>query len=554
MWITTNLNYFCKMSVNHYDYIVIGSGFGGSVAAMRLSEKGYKVLVIEKGKRWTSRDFPNSNWNVKKSLWVPWLCWFGILQLKFFKKVFVLSGIGLGGGSLVYANVHMTPEEDFFTDPSWARFGHWKDTLKPFYDRARFMLGSTLYEKEYVEDLAFKEVADEMGVGSSYRPVDAVGVYFGTSHEERDPYFNGLGPNRSPCKECAGCMVGCKHNAKNTLDKNYLWFAENLFGTKIQTEELVYRIEPVISGGYQLTTHSSTSWIKTKKHYTAKGIICSAGVLGTMQLLFDQKLKFGTMPGISDQLGSGILTNCEMISGVTASPHRLNHGLAISRIMKPDTNTFVELCKYPDHSGAMFKLAVMAAGEGSILMRIFKMFYAAITHPLDWIRSMLQWNVARHSIIFLVMQRLPGSLKMNAQMAWGRVRLSLGSTTGSQIPVFIKQGQEALLRYAKKVKGVPQNAATEVLFGMSTTAHLMGGCPMGKEVSEGVIGVNGQLLGYPDFYVLDASVIQANLGVNPSLTIVAWSEYVMDLIPVKDGFDMQSLERRINSQKEKPDS
>jgi cholesterol oxidase len=207
---------------NEYDYIVIGSGFGGSVSAMRLAEKGYSVLVIEKGKRWKETDFPKTDWNVPKYLWVPLLKWFGFQKLTFFKEVFVLSGVGVGGGSLVYANTHMMPKENFYTNKIWAHFKDWKTTLAPYFEKAKFMLGTTQYQKDNPEDLVLKEVAEEMGYGATYKSVDGVGVYLGAPNKPTDPYFNGLGPKRKGCTECAACMTGCRHGAKNTLDKNYL--------------------------------------------------------------------------------------------------------------------------------------------------------------------------------------------------------------------------------------------------------------------------------------------------------------------------------------------
>jgi cholesterol oxidase len=282
------------MAEEIYDYIVIGSGFGGSVSAMRLSEKGYSVLVIEKGKWWKAEDFPKSNWNLKKFLWVPALRWFGIMKLDFFKEVLVLSGAGVGGGSLVYANTHMVPKESFWTNPIWSNIKDWKTELAPFYEKAKFMLGSSKYLREFPEDKYLKQVADEMGRGDTYKAVDYVGVYFGDTQKEKDPYFNGLGPMRKGCTECAGCMVGCRENAKNTLDKNYLWFAQK-FGTKIIAETLVTKIENQ-NGEYQIHTESQTNSVnKNKQVFRSKGLVVSGGVLGTLKLLFEQKFIHKTL-------------------------------------------------------------------------------------------------------------------------------------------------------------------------------------------------------------------------------------------------------------------
>ncbi|HMP99417.1 MAG TPA: GMC family oxidoreductase N-terminal domain-containing protein, partial [Cyclobacteriaceae bacterium] len=313
-----------KGSDKDYDYIIIGSGFGGSVSAMRLAEKGYKVLVIEKGKRWEDKDFPKSNWNLKKYVWLPVLRCFGFLRLSFFNEVFILSGVGVGGGSLVYANTHMMPKDSFYQNEIWSHFKNWKEVLAPFYAKARFMLGSTKYEKENAEDLALKEVAEEMGAAHTYGKVDYVGVYLGDTKEERDPYFKGLGPKRKGCIECAGCMVGCRYNAKNTLNKNYLWLAENLFAAEVLAETRCTKIEHHADGTYTVHTESSTNFLrKTKKSFRTKGLVVSAGVLGTLELLLKQKLVYKTLTKLSDRLGDNLLTNSEMLSGVVAADRKL---------------------------------------------------------------------------------------------------------------------------------------------------------------------------------------------------------------------------------------
>lgn len=520
------------MTHDHFDYIVIGSGFGGSVSAMRLGEKGYSVLVIEKGRRWKQTDFPKSNWNIRKYLWVPSLRLFGFLKLNFYRKVFILSGVGVGGGSLVYANTHMMPPDAFFENPVWAKYKNWKQVLAPFYSTARFMLGSEKYNKENAEDVVLKEVAMEMGCGSTYGRVDHVGVYFGDSTKETDPYFKGLGPLRKGCIECAGCMVGCRHNAKNTLDKNYLWFAENVFNANVLPETVTTKIEPLDGGGYRVHTKSSTNlFSKDLRSFTCKGVIVSGGVLGTLDLLLRQKQIFKTLPELSDRLGDNLLTNSEMLSGVVAADRKLNNGVAISSVFNPDPNTHIELCKFPNKSGAMVRLGVMAAGEGNPLVRIGKSIFNALRHPIDFIRSVFQTDTARNSVIFLIMQSLPNAMKMKLRRGFFGHTLSFKNESNQKVPSYIPIGQDALNRYASKVKGVPYNAFTEVAFGMASTAHILGGCPMGKTREEGVVNEAFQVHGYKDLYILDGSVVPCNLGVNPSLTITALSEYAMSLVP-----------------------
>ena len=523
-----------------FDYIVIGSGFGGSVSAMRLSEKGYKVLVIEKGKRWRNEDYPKSNWNMAKYLWMPLVKCFGIQKLTFFKQVFIISGVGVGGGSLVYANTHMMPKESFYTNKIWADIKDWKSTLQPYYETAKYMLGSTKYDREYEEDRILKEVATDMGRGHTYGHVDYVGVYTGKPGVETDPYFKGLGPLRKGCTECAACMVGCRENAKNTLDKNYLWFAENMFGTQILAETLVTKVEH-INDEYLIHTESSTSWFsKNKKVYRSKGLVMSGGVLGTMDLLLKMKYETKTLD-LSDQLGRNILTNSEMLSGIVAADRKLNHGIAINSIFDPDENTHIELCKFPDGSGAMQKLGVMAASNGSAPVRTAKMIGNMITHPIQFLRTIFDSNIAKSSVIFLIMQELENSMSM----IWSGGKMKMQNESGQKVPSYIPIGQEALYRYAEKVNGVPQNAFSEIMFSLASTAHILGGCPMGKTKKEGVVDENFKVHGYENFYILDGSIMPCNLGVNPSLTITALSEYAMDQIHTHINSSTQTLSNRI---------
>lgn len=534
------------MENNQYDYIVIGSGFGGSVSAMRLAEKGYRVLIIEKGKRWTDRDFPNSNWKLKKYLWLPFLRWFGFLKLDFFKEVFVLSGVGVGGGSLVYANTHMMPPDAFFNNPVWSTLKDWRTVLAPYYEKARFMLGSERYEKENAEDVILKDVATDMKRAHTYSRVDSVGVYLGDPAKETDPYFKGLGPLRKGCIECAGCMVGCRYNAKNTLDKNYLWFAEKLFGATIIAETEVVKIAVHSDSTYRIETKASTPTGKSKNAtFTCNGVVVSGGVLGTLTLLLKQKYQYKTLPALSGKLGENVLTNSEMLSGVVAADRKLNHGLAISTVFNPDDHTHIELVKFPDKSGAMTRLAVTAAGNGRPIVRIIRMFGNMIAHPVDFLRSVFQKNVARNSVIFLIMQSLPNAMRMRLQKGLFGYRLAFCNDNTQKVPSYIPIGQEVLYRYAAKVKGVPQNAFSEVFFGLASTAHILGGCPIGRTIEEGVVNDRFEVFGYKNFYILDGSIVPCNLGVNPSLTITALSEYAMSLIPNKPGAPVKILDEHL---------
>jgi len=530
-----------------YDYIIIGSGFGGSVSAMRLAEKGYSVLVIEKGKHYSSEDFPKTNWNFKKFFWAPMLGWFGIQKITFFPQVMILSGVGVGGGSLVYANTHMVPPDEFFNNPTWSQFGDWKKTLFQFYEKARFMLGTVPNKSMNRADDILKEVADEMKRSSSHKNVD-VGVFFGDTDKESDPYFNGLGPFRKGCTECAGCMVGCKHNAKNTLDKNYLYFAQK-FKAEIIAERSAEKIN-FENGIYSVETVSSTSrFSKKKKIFYGKGLVIAGGVLGTMDLLLKQKHKYKTLSLLSEKLGENIRTNSEMLCGVTAPKEKLNHGIAISSVFNPDDHTHIEIVKYPDGSNAMKAFATIATGPGHPLLRMAKLFGNIVFHPLLFCKQIFAKNWAHRSVIFLVMQNIDSSMKMMYKR-FPFSRISLWNKKENQVPAYIGIGQETMMRYAKKINGLPQNAITEVIFNMSSTAHILGGCPMGGNDKEGVVNEKFEVFNYPNMFVLDGSIIPCNLGVNPALTITALSEYAMSLIPEKEGNKNDSLDIQMQKRKQ----
>ena len=525
-----------------YDYIVIGSGFGGSVAAMRLSEKGYSVLVLEKGKRFREEDFPKSDWNLPRFLWLPALRWFGFQKLNFFRRITILSGVGVGGGSIVYGNTHMFPPDAFFNNPIWSRFRDWKATLQPFYGKAKRMLGTVPYTSLAEEDQLLREVAQDMQRGRSFSGVN-VGVYFGDTERPADPYFAGLGPERLGCRECAGCMVGCRFNAKNTLDKNYLFFAEK-FGAEILPETEVQRIE-YRDNLYHIRAVSSTSFIKRKMLFTSGGLIVSGGVLGTLKLLLKQKYRYGTLPLLSDRLGANVLTNSESLCGVSNADRKLNNGVAISSCFNPDEHTHIEVVKYNDESGAMGRLGTLAVGSGNGLVRTAKWIAQAIRHPLKFIRitfTFRKWG--ERSIIFLVMQSLDNSMRLIWRRGIFGGRMTFRNDRESRVPAYIEVGQEVMARYAQKVRGIAQNVWPEILLNMPMTAHILGGCPMGMSADEGVVDDAFRVHRYPGMYVLDGSIIPCNLGVNPSLTITALSEYAMSRIPAVDGYagaDLESL-------------
>lgn len=521
-----------------HDYIIIGSGFGGSVSAMRLAEKGYDCLVIEQGSRYRTADMPQSDWALRKYIWLPSLRLFGMMRLSFYDKVLMLGGTGVGGGSLIYANTHIVPPDAFFNHSAWAHFKDWKKELAPFYDKAKFMLGTTPVNRLQEEDLILKQVAEEMGKGDSFERVN-VGVFYG-SRKPHDPYFKGLGPERQGCIECAACMSGCRYHAKNSLDKNYLHFAERN-GAQILAETRVTKIE-YIDGLYHVHTEKSTAfpWNKQRKVFKSKGLVVSAGVLGTLELLFKQKYAYKTLPLLSDRLGENFRTNSESITGLLFADRKLNHSVAISSKFRPDEHTTVEIVKYGDTSGLVVKLASFATDGHSPLLRTVQLLKHILTKPITFLKMLFTKNWGKKGLILLVMQTLDNALKME----WRRGKMRFAKTN-TDVPVYIPVGQEVLYRYAEKVKAVPLNSTTESVLNMSTTAHILGGCPMGESPQTGVVGTDFGVHGYPNMYILDGSIIPGNLGVNPSLTITALSEYAMSLIAEKAGNERKSLEEEM---------
>jgi len=527
-----------------YDYIVIGSGFGGSVASLRLVEKGYKVLTLEQGKRYQSTDFPKTNWNLPKYLWIPALRFFGFQKLSFYTTASILTGSGVGGGSLVYANTLYIPPEDFFNNPNWHLFGDWKRILEPFYEKASFMLGRKKYNKLNIEDRLLEDVSKEMNAHNTFETVH-VAVNIDGTEEEADPYFNGHGPLRKGCTECAGCMVGCKENAKNTLDKNYLWFAEKM-GLEILPETKAERIS--FDGDlYNIETKRVTSFLSWKKRtFKAKGIIVAAGALGTMELLLKQKYKYRSLPSLSDKLGYELRTNAETLCAVSGAPEKLNNGLAITSVFSPDPRTHVEIVKYPDNSNAMkWFFGLSAGGAASSLKRTWLLFIKTISHPWMFLKTVFNFNWSTSMIIFLVMQTTDNAMKMIWKNTLFGGKMKIDNRGNKKVPAYIPIGQEVMERYARKVTGIPQNILLEVFFDRPTTAHILGGCPMSETIETGVVDKNLKVHGLPDFYITDGSVVQGNIGVNPSLTITAMAEYCMSMIPSKDGAAVNDITKQL---------
>lgn len=513
-----------------FDYIIIGSGFGGSVSALRLAEKGYKVLMIEKGRRFMPEDFPETNWKIRKYLWRPAFGFYGFQGIRLFRKMLVLYGTGYGGGSLGYAATLMQPEEKYFSHPAWSDFDDWKHKLYPFYGIAKKMLGSARYHCLHEEDLILKILAEGKGRADTFSTVET-GIYFNVNKEESDPYFNGDGPSRKPCTECAGCMVGCRENAKNSLDKNYLFLAEKR-GINVKTGTLAYKLEYTNNQYFIHCKNSLNHFNKNTEVFVSKGLILAGGVLGTLDLLMKQKYKYKTLADLSSKLGENLLSNSESLCGIISRKIKLNNGTAITSCFHPDDKTLVELVKYPAGSGLMKLIGLVATPGSNPYIRVFKLIYNTLRYFPRIINFLFTRNIADKTIIFLTMQTEDHADKM-IWSGFPFFRIKIKRTKVSVRSAYIPQGQEVLMDYSKKVDGFPLNIFSEVICNAQTTAHILGGCPMGRDSKSGVIDSQFRVFGYPEMYILDGSVIQCNPGVNPSLTITAVAEYAMSLIPEK---------------------
>ena len=519
-----------------YDVIVIGSGFGGSVSALRLTEKGYKVAVLEAGARFDEATYAKNSWDKSRFLFAPRLGWYGIQRISAVRNVIILAGAGVGGGSLVYANTLYEPLPAFYADKQWAHITDWRDELAPYYDQAKRMLGATTYPHTTPADEVMKKVADDMGVGDTFHPTP-VGVFFGEPGVEvDDPYFGGAGPRRSGCINCGECMTGCRHNAKNTLTKNYLYLAESA-GADVFPMTTVTALEPLPSGGYAVQTRR-TSNRRATRTFTAEQVVVAAAALGTQKLLHRMKDE-GRLPALSDRLGVLTRTNSESLLGAIARDDEVDYsqGVAITSSFHPDDITHIEPVRYGRGSNAMSLLQTVlvdgdAPGPG---WRKWLREVVAQRRNIRKLYDLKHWS--ERTVIALVMQTADNSITtFGRRDRTGRWKLTSRQGHGAPNPSWIPVAHEVVRRMAKVMGGTAGGTVGEP-FNVPMTAHFIGGCAIGDSAATGVVDPYHRVYGYPGMHIADGSTISANLGVNPSLTITAQAERAMAFWPNKGEAD-----------------
>jgi cholesterol oxidase len=521
-----------------YDVAIIGSGFGGSVSALRLSEKGYRVAVIEQGNRVTAEDVEEGNKDLRRLTWLPPLGFTGYFCQDFFRHVTLVRGIGVGGGSIVYAAVLLRPPDPFFADNAWSQLGvDWKQELSPFYQTAETMLGVCANPHSDLQDIYLRQTADRMGAGSTFGPTPN-GIYFGKPEVLLpDPYFKGAGPHRAGCFLCGQCLTGCPHGSKNSLDKNYLFLAEKL-GATILPFRKVTGITPQATGGFALEMQSPIEKRRAYPPIRAAKVILAAGVLGTLELLFHCRNVSGTLPAVSNQLGNVVRTNSEAIVGVLSPEPSvdLTSGTAISSHFYPDSHTHVTQNRFPAGYEYMKYFYGPLVDERRPAIRSLKTLAAMAADPMSAWRGWREENWHKRITVLTVMQHIDNRIRFEyrpkASHFFGRGLVSR-NVPGQSAPTWLPVANQAARTLADTIGGRPLNLLTESVGATSTTAHILGGCHMGRSSETGVIDTNHRVFGYPDLYVIDGSSVSANIGANPSLTITALAERAISLIPPK---------------------
>jgi cholesterol oxidase len=516
------------MTADH-DVVVIGSGFGGSVTALRLTEKGYRVAVLESGRRFDPDTLPKTSWDLRNFFWLPKLGLRGIQRISVLKDVAVLSGCAVGGGSIVYANTLYRPLDDFYTDPSWADITDWRTELAPFYDRAERMLGVVETPIDTRADVIMRDLADELGVADTFHPTP-VGVYFGRPGETvPDPFFGGEGPDRTGCIRCGSCMTGCRHGAKNTLDANYLHLAERR-GATVHPEHEVVDVRPLAGGGYEVVTQRPGAWLRRRRRtLRAEHVVFSAAALGTQKLL--HKLAGnGSLPALSGRLGHLSRTNSEaIVTAESDDPTRdFTDGIAITSSIHPDPQTHIEPVRYGKGSNAMGLLTTVMVDGGGAIPRPLRFLLQVLLHPVTFVKSLSVRSWSERSVILLVMQSLDNSIRVRrGRFGW----LTSSAGHGEPNPTWIPVANRSARIVADKIGGRAQGSIFEAVANMPTTAHFIGGCAIGATADEGVVDPYLRVHGYEGLHVVDGSVVTANLGVNPALTITAMAERAVALWP-----------------------
>lgn len=517
------------MSEADKEVVIIGSGFGGSVSALRLAEKGWKVTVLEQGRRLTPGDLEAAGTSARQLAWAPALGLKGFFSQDVFRHLAVVRGVGVGGGSLVYAAVLLEPRDNFFRDPAWVSLSpDWQAELAPHYARARKMLGVTPNPMHGIQDDWLRSAAERMDCEDTFGTVPQ-GIYFGDDQADNpDPFFQGKGPVRRGCNACGRCITGCAQGAKNSLDYNYLYLAEQQ-GVEILPERKVTHIEPHPDGGYLI--HQKHPWDRRVRYQPmhARKVILSAGALGTLEILFASRDRYGTLPELPPSLGQHVRTNSEAIVGILASnpDADVTEGATISSHFYPDEHTHITQNRFPESYNFMKWYMGPLVDGGRPLHRALRTLWQLLRHP--W-TSTASWR-ARHWFkrisVLTVMQHAPGEMSFDygrTLLRAGRHGLRSRMPDGGLLQAYIPQANRAARAFAQASDGVPLNTLMESIGNQSVTAHILGGVVMAESPEQGVIDRNHEVFGYADLFVVDGSAIPANVGVNPSLTITALAE------------------------------
>ncbi len=528
-----------------FDFIVIGSGFGGSVSAHRLTQKGYRVAVMEMGRRWSPDDLPRTSWSLHRWFWRPKLGLRGFFNMRFFRHVTILHGCAVGGGSITFASTLLPAPDKVWDNESWRDLAPWRSEMPQHYQSASRMLGVVQNRILGPADRLLQRAAQAAGVGHSFYPT-SVAIFEPPPGEQGgrtfpDPYFGGEGPERTTCTACGGCMMGCRHGAKNTLDLNYLYLAEK-HGARVYPETKVVDVKPLSgvsdgASGYEVHTLCSTSWIRRRpRRFTCRGVVFSASALGTMELLFHLKEK-GSLPAISASVGKHVRTNSESLIGVRVPGCKddLSKGVAIGSGIYIDEHTHIEAVRYPAGSDTMSLLATMLTGgrpgRTRILHWLANVARSLVLHPWKTLRLFRPWGWARESVILLCMQALEGHIEMRWERPWFWPFRKFLVSRGNKVSTYIPQANEFAEKFASLTGGTAMSMLPEILFDVPGTAHCIGGCVMAKSPDRGVVDPRHRVFGYRNMYICDGSVVAANLGVNPSLTITALAERAMSFVP-----------------------